>query len=443
MLPLAFWNQNRKLEQTKSESDAMKAMTDIRRRYFVNKLPDYKEGHIVIDKEKWTERIIYLVNNITKDQPAKLDHCDGGLYVGCAGISYTLFSLARHAVFKDDESMLLKAAESYATTSFQFAQLPENKNDQQMRSSFLLGNLGAYAVAAVVNNAIGRVDLTATCLTEYALAANLVTPTHFLRCGSDELFVGRAGYLCGLLMLHKLTGQQVVSQELIDEICSAIIKSGKEYSKRHRSPSPLMYAYYDTEYIGPAHGIAGILQMLLSFPEFVKKDPTVEKLVRESVEFVLSLEQSNHNYPAGLDEVTSRRPDEEELVHWCHGAPGVVYMFARAYLFWKDNKYLEACRRCADLTWERGLLLKGPGICHGVAGSGYVFLLLYRLTGEPKYLHRANLFAEFIFTEAFRKHTRTPDSPHSLFEGYAGTVLFLADLLEPENASFPFFNVYV
>ena len=61
---------------------------------------------------------------------------------------------------------------------------------------------------------------------------------------------------------------------------------------------------------------------------------------------------------------------------------GVVYLFARAYKYFNDEKYLQACLRCGELTWQKGLLKKGPGICHGVAGSGYVFLLLYRLTGK-------------------------------------------------------------
>lgn len=83
------------------------------------------------------------------------------------------------------------------------------------------------------------------------------------------------------------------------------------------------------------------------------------------------------------------------------------------------------------------------GICHGVAGSGYVFLLLYRLTNEQMYLHRALRFAEFMFTEPFQAHARTPDCPHSLYEGWAGTALFLADLLQPKKAEFPLWNVFI
>ena len=109
---------------------------------------------------------------------------------------------------------------------------------------------------------------------------------------------------------------------------------------------------------------------------------------------------------------------------------------------WKDEKYLAACVRCGDVTWEKGLLRKGPGICHGVAVSGYVFLLLYRLTGENKYLHRAGKFAEFMQSSEFQNGARQPDAPFSLYEGLAGTACFLVDLLQPQRAEFPLFDIF-
>jgi hypothetical protein len=71
-----------------------------------------------------------------------------------------------------------------------------------------------------------------------------------------------------------------------------------------------------------------------------------------------------------------------------------------------------------------------------------VFLLLYRLTGDPKFLHRAHAFADFIFSSEFSHGARTPDSPYSLYEGLAGTVCYLVDILEPDQAAFPFLDVF-
>jgi membrane transport protein XK len=120
---------------------------------------------------------------------------------------------------------------------------------------------------------------------------------------------------------------------------------------------------------------------------------------------------------------------------------GIVYLFAKAYLYYKDARYLDACLRCGELTWQRGLLRKGPGICHGIAGSGYVFLLLYRLTGNEQHYHRALHFAGFMQTTEFQQ-ARTPDTPYSLYEGIAGTICFLTDVMQPHRAHFPFFNVF-
>ena len=72
------------------------------------------------------------------------------------------------------------------------------------------------------------------------------------------------------------------------------------------------------------------------------------------------------------------------------------------------------------------------------------------------YLNRAFKYAEFLFSDTFRS-ARTPDSPLSLYEGWSGTLLhlctriltrlpgtvcFLADLLHPDQAAFPFSEVF-
>jgi len=187
-----------------------------------------------------------------------------------------------------------------------------------------------------------------------------------------------------------------------------------------------MFAYYDTEYLGAAHGLTGILQMALSFPH-TNLSEEQKKELKGAVDWLCSVQWQNGNFPCSTDEMT---PGSDELVHWCHGAPGTVYLLARAYQIWRDDRYLQAALRCGDIVWKKGLLKKGPGICHGVAGNAYVFLLLYRLTGfsDERHLHRALQFVEFMDTKDFKDGARTPDTPYSLFEGLAGTLCLYADL---------------
>ncbi|KAB0340884.1 hypothetical protein FD755_024645, partial [Muntiacus reevesi] len=103
----------------------------------------------------------------------------------------------------------------------------------------------------------------------------------------------------------------------IKSICQAILDSGKQYAMKKRKPFPLMYSYYGTEYLGAAHGLSSILQMLLSYHEHLK--PSDQELVWQSVDFLMEQEQ-NCNWPPELGEAIER---ENELVHWCHGAPEV------------------------------------------------------------------------------------------------------------------------
>ena len=134
-----------------------------------------------------------------------------------------------------------------------------------------------------------------------------------------------------------------------------------------------MYAYYETQYLGAAHRLTGILQLLMSVPNYFQHNPEAEKDVKASVAFLLSIQFFEGNFPCSMGELKDPRHHNEELVHWCHGAPGTVYLLARAHLLWGDEVYMVALVKASSLIWKKGLLKKGPGLCHGISGTGYVF----------------------------------------------------------------------
>ena len=47
------------------------------------------------------------------------------------------------------------------------------------------------------------------------------------------------------------------------QVWRRIVRSGEKYSRRERSQFPLMWAWHGKEYLGAAHGVAGILYILL------------------------------------------------------------------------------------------------------------------------------------------------------------------------------------
>jgi hypothetical protein len=47
------------------------------------------------------------------------------------------------------------------------------------------------------------------------------------------------------------------------QVFEAMIKSGEKYARETNSKSPLMYKWHDSEYMGAAHGVSGIIYLLL------------------------------------------------------------------------------------------------------------------------------------------------------------------------------------
>lgn len=358
------------------------------------------------------------------------------VHLGTSGIAYMFLKLYKSEIRREFPNAL-QNAKSLIDLSKQHLSRKEHS-----KASFLCGNAGIYAVSAIVNHELQNLNKfredKASFLSGYHVCKNLV----YNRYGNDEILFGRAGYLSGIYWINQHVAASEKIVDIINDLCNVIIESGKQYVKEHKVSFSLMWECYGDRYMGAAHGVCAILHMILESPMFsgdLSKLNDSQKLVKQCIDEYLQTQSNDGNFPCVLED---RGKSEHKLVHWCHGAPGAVYLFAKAYLIFKDEKYLNAVKKSGELVWKKGLLRKGPGICHGVSGNGYVFLLLYRLTNDPIHLYRANCFADFLTNETFLREARTPDRPLSLYEGIAGTICFLIDLLEPQKATFPFMDVW-
>lgn len=86
-----------------------------------------------------------------------------------------------------------------------------------------------------------------------------------------------------------------------------------------------MYIFF-SYCLGAAHGLCTILQVLISFPQFIEKDQKTKQDVKKCIDLLLSLQTTNGNFPTKVEELGSkRRSEKDELIHWCHGAPGNEY----------------------------------------------------------------------------------------------------------------------
>ncbi|GJV50526.1 LanC-like protein GCL2 [Tanacetum coccineum] len=190
------------------------------------------------------------------------------------------------------------------------------------------------------------------------------------------------------------------------------------------SRCPLMFEYSGDIYWGAAHGLAGIMYVLMHFG----LPPDAFADVNKTLKYMINNRFPSGNYPR--DE--AKRSDE--LVYWCHGAPGVALTLTKA------AEFLEVAIDASKVVWSRGLLKK-VGMCHGISGNAYVFLLLYRMTGNVEFLHKAKAFACFLLDRAHKLISEGQmhggDTPYSLFEGIRGMAYLFLDMNDPANAKFP------
>lgn len=81
-----------------------------------------------------------------------------------------------------------------------------------------------------------------------------------------------------------------------------------------------MYEWYGEMYWGSAHGIAGIMHVLMHFE--LKQDEA--ELVKGTLKYMIENKFPSGNYPA------SEEDKRDVLVHWCHGAPGISLTLVKA-----------------------------------------------------------------------------------------------------------------
>ncbi|XP_012275203.1 lanC-like protein 2 [Orussus abietinus] len=394
-------------------------------RYYKNPFNDFNQGNSrdILDGNQVHRIFRDRLNNSIKDLLQRLDknkkywdvNDEYSIYTGVAGIAFLFY---QHGKQFNDHISNKRAAELIERSIKGF--------HSKHRVAFLTGTAGPVALGAVFNHTQAKQEDATSMIkmlrhfSKYVLNDMDKVP--------NELLYGRAGYLFGLLFVNSTISPPPIDAELIKQVAAKIINSGRVYSEKNKSKSILMYEWHDKEYLGGAHGLSGILYVLLQAREYLNQDQL--KVVESAIEDLGQFKFSSGNFPSSVGNKA------DKLVHWCHGAPSFAMLFSLASEIFKREDFYEIAVECGEVVWSRGLLKKGYGLCHGVAGNGYTFLYLYKQTKDIKYLYRACKFAEWCMDYGTHQ-SRTPDRPFSLFEGLAGTIYFLMDCQNPAEAKFP------
>lgn len=289
----------------------------------------------------------------------------------------------------------------------------------------------------------------------------------------DELLYGISGYVYCLLYVYKhcLEGNQLHSGKVkkIAELTWKWIsfmfargvstyeeKKGLKVDFRYLSKNfRLVFYFHGKEYFGAAHGLAGILTIIMEsikiFRDFYKEfNPMqlskIELAVKHSLLYLINSLSPDGNLPS-----SSKKKSESRLVAFCHGAPGFITPLALSLETLKiltkheQKIILVAIEKCQKCVWKKGILLKGWGLCHGISGNGYPFLRISRSEIIHEKLRMTGLYKAVMFSlckgdasifekvENYDHPSRyvvgLSDHPMSLMTGKAGDLSFYADTL--------------
>ncbi|KAF5769387.1 putative lanthionine synthetase C, six-hairpin glycosidase-like superfamily [Helianthus annuus] len=389
-------------------------------------------ANLSLSPETFLEAAVALKEQVVKVTWTEV--CAGGVeivdptvYTGLLGTAFTCLRFYEATGSHRDLQLSADIVDACAT------------NTSTRYMTFLCGRGGIYALGAVIANHCGDHRKRDFYLAEFMeLAQETALPAGPEEGGfgmSYDLLHGRAGFLWAALFINKHIGQETVPSDTLNPIVKAVIAGGRAGAPDH-AMCPLMYRWHGTRYWGAAHGLAGILHVLLHFPLSEEDAEDVKKTLK----YMMSKRfPHTGNYPS------SEGNARDNLVQWSHGAGGMAITLCKAsQVFPHDRELRDAAIEAGEVVWKSGLVEKA-GLADGASGNAYAFLALYRLTGDAIYVDRAKAFGGFLYANARKLMTSTTshglDHGFSLFQGLAGVACLWSDLVRPEDSRFPGFEI--
>ena len=360
--------------------------------------------------------------------PGAADRFDGptaSLAYGAAGAAVLLLraseSLRRPDLLAAAERLLIRPTETAKTRDPKGFHAPEIGIDEAAIGdhSAVFGAAGVHYARALVASAA-----TDTATAEAALADFLRgAPLDVARA---DLMTGRAGLLlaCAHLVEWMQTGREVEARLLRhgDRLAATLTVDA--------TPDALPLVGTSAPYLGIAHGTGGVLFALLAWSRVRGVAPDGATLGQ------LSDLAGRASGRAEIRRWPRKLGGDESWPGWCHGSAGFALLWSLAYETTGDGLYLDSLLGAARDAAERANGRSGH-LCCGDAGRAYAQLAAFRATGDATWIDRAR---RLLATATGTVGTRTMRRD-SLLKGDLGVAALELDLLDPERASFPVFEL--
>ncbi|KAH9954131.1 hypothetical protein BC827DRAFT_1144580 [Russula dissimulans] len=370
---------------------------------YIEAVPNWQEHRA----DAHDELIQSLTRLVTAHPPDSL-HPSGGLFFGPLSIAYLLLRL--HEWYPDlrfglGNRTLRAWASEYRQKAVVYRAAAAGTGPMADQCGIIDEVMTSLALEAAFDRDVNA----ATQFVEWAVA---VAESDNLKASNEWLY-GRAGtlYFVRLIRRHWAEAEAETAStsilQLLDFAASELIRSIVEAERP--------WTWYDTNYVGAAHGTIGIItQIVLTRPS------TASELEGELRAILDAQFSDSGNFPAALPAVAAaagrRDRDRERLVQFCHGAPGVVnsLMSLRGYFPNLRERIDAAIQKGQACTLKLGVLTKEPCLCHGSSGNalaleGEAFQCLINHSTAPM---MARMEKEGVWEPS--------DNPEGLYTGEAG-----------------------
>jgi lantibiotic modifying enzyme len=278
----------------------------------------------------------------------------GSLYAGALGpLVYLRFYLAKSLKNTDTaaSNQLFNDALQMAQAATSLENAVRPKTNQ--RITLLEGRfIGAKAMLAAI---LHQMDRKEEALNE---ANDLISQLYALaeKVPSTECDVlyGRAGVIQAILFLRKELECASLGKDVVVHLARHVISEGRRCASTSNTGLALLWEFHITNYLGAAHGVVGILHTLLSLtPEelqSLEESHNAGPLIRQTID-----QLDNFCWPSGNLQISTkamgtrsgsgfRSRSGDQLVHWCHGAPGHILLLVKAYTIFENDQYLQRAR---------------------------------------------------------------------------------------------------
>ncbi|UOQ52369.1 lanthionine synthetase LanC family protein [Hymenobacter cellulosivorans] len=312
-----------------------------------------------------------------------------------------------------------------------------NKNEARLYGSSYASGIAGFAYTTTIVNEI--LDLGIDLHDELFDLDGYLMESLMLDLKSDKLDCLHSGF--GIVH-YFITRTNKNSNDVIKAICNKakITSEGLWFENIVESESKDR----NVANLSTAHGLTGMLLILLNSLEYTEHKLLVEETIKEGVRFILnnSIANKPSNERGNFYSKINFNNNTFEMyprLAWCYGDLGVIVLLYKCHAYFNNADYKTIADRAGlstinnrskELSW-----VDDPFFCHGSSGVSMMYKVLYKYSNIPQYKESQQFWINK--TLDFFKNINTShdiyQKKHSTIDGLLGVNLSIASNLNDSN----------